>query len=129
MKRALGIVHALQAPSPKDCGMTLIELLVVLAIIAAVAGVVTFAVSKTLKRQQSKACLTNMLMIEAAKDEYVRDHPDAVSGNSDKIANYLRFGLPKCPANPNGDYNNWNTVGQETSCPIHGMIEALKNGR
>ena len=112
-----------------DRGMTLMELLVVLAIIAAVAGIVTFSVSNTLKRQQAKTCLTNMLMIEAAKDEFVRDHPDALSGNADQIANYLRFGLPKCPANPNGVYNNWNSIGQETSCPIHGTIEALKNGQ
>jgi prepilin-type N-terminal cleavage/methylation domain-containing protein len=110
-------------------GMTLVELLIVLAIIAVVAGIVTFSVSNTFKRQQAKTCLTNMLMIEAAKDEFVRDHPDALSGNADQIANYLRFGLPKCPANPNGVYNNWNSIGQETSCQIHGSIEALKNGQ
>ena len=109
--------------------MTLVELLMILAIIAVVAGIVTFSVSNTLKRQQAKTCLTNMLMIEAAKDEFVRDHPDAFSGQADQIANYLRFGLPKCPANPNGVYNNWNSIGQETSCQIHGTIEALKNGQ
>ena len=45
--------------------MTLVELLVVLAIIATVAGVVTFAIGNALKKQQAKGCLTNMLMIEA----------------------------------------------------------------
>ena len=124
VRRAVGVASDLH-----NRGVTLVELLVVLAIIAVVAGIVTFSVSNTLRRQQAKTCLTNMLMIEGAKDEFVRDHPDALSGNADQIANYLRFGLPKCPANPNGVYNNWNSIGQETSCPIHGTIEALKNGQ
>jgi prepilin-type N-terminal cleavage/methylation domain-containing protein len=127
--RRSGLRRASQATLLHNRGMTLVELLTVLAIIAVVAGIVTFSVSNTLKRQQAKTCLTNMLMIEAAKDEFVRDHPDALSGKADQIANYLRFGLPKCPANPNGVYNNWNSIGQETSCPIHGTIEVLKNGQ
>jgi prepilin-type N-terminal cleavage/methylation domain-containing protein len=63
--------------------MTLVELLVVLAIIAAVAGVVTFSIATILKKQQAKQCLTDMLMIEAAKDEYARDHPGATQINDD----------------------------------------------
>ena len=55
-------------------GMTLVELLVVLAIVAAISGAVTFAISRTVQEQQEKECLTNMLMVEAAKDEYERDH-------------------------------------------------------
>jgi prepilin-type N-terminal cleavage/methylation domain-containing protein len=71
-------------------GMTLIELLVVLSIIATVAGVVTFAIASTLKKQQAKECLTNMLMIEAAKDEYARDHPGATHINDDtEFKNYF----------------------------------------
>jgi prepilin-type N-terminal cleavage/methylation domain-containing protein len=69
--------------SRRSAGMTLVELLVVLAIIAAVAGVVTFSIATTLKKQQAKQCLTNMLMIEAAKDEYARDHPGATQINDD----------------------------------------------
>jgi len=64
-------------------GMTLVELLVVLAIIVAVAGAITFAVANVLKKEQAKACLTNMLMIEAAKDEYARDHPGATQVGED----------------------------------------------
>ena len=47
-----------------SAGMTLAEVLVVLAIITTVAGMVTFAVANAYKKQQAKACLTNMLMIE-----------------------------------------------------------------
>src|SRR5260370_33847349 len=84
--------------SPRSTGVTLVELLVVLTIIATIAGVVTFAVANTLKKQQSKECLTNMLMIEAAKDEYARDHPGATQINDDaEFRKYFRFGVPRCP--------------------------------
>jgi type II secretory pathway pseudopilin PulG len=110
--------------------MTLVELLVVLAIIAAAAGVVTFAVANTLKKQQAKVCLTNMLMIEAAKDEYARDHPGATQISEDaEFRKYLRFGVPRCPVNANEDYHDWNTLGTRVSCRIHGTIGSLQANR
>jgi type II secretory pathway pseudopilin PulG len=107
--------------------MTLAELLVVLAIIAAVAGVVTFAVGSTLKRQQAKGCLTNLLMIEAAKDEYARDHPGETQVNGDEFKKYFRFGVPRCPVNRNEEYQNWNTLNTPASCKVHGSIAALQS--
>jgi len=107
--------------------MTFAELLVVLAIIATVAGAVTFAVAKALKKQQAKACLTNMLMIEAAKDEYARDHPGltAVSDETE-FRKYFRFGVPRCPVNPNEEYQNWDALGARVYCRVHGTIETLQ---
>jgi prepilin-type N-terminal cleavage/methylation domain-containing protein len=108
-------------------GMTLAELLVVLAIIVTVAGAVTFAVAKALKKQQAKACLTNMLTIEAAKDEYARDHPGATEVSADaEFRKYFRFGVPRCPVNPNEEYQNWNALGARVSCKVHGTIETLQ---
>jgi prepilin-type N-terminal cleavage/methylation domain-containing protein len=108
-------------------GMTLAELLVVLAIIGTVAGAVTFAVAKALKKQRAKACLTNMLMIEAAKDEYARDHPGATEVSDDaEFRKYFRFGVPRCPVNPNEEYQNWNALGARVSCKVHGTIETLQ---
>ena len=108
-------------------GMTLAELLVVLAIIVTVAGAVTFAVAKALKKQQAKACLTNMLTIEAAKDEYARDHPGATEVSDDaEFRKYFRFGVPRCPVNPNEEYQNWNALGARVSCKVHGTIETLQ---
>jgi type II secretory pathway pseudopilin PulG len=107
--------------------MTLAELLVVLAIIVTVAGAVTFAVAKALKKQRAKACLTNMLMIEAAKDEYARDHPGATEVSDDaEFRKYFRFGVPRCPVNPNEEYQNWNALGARVSCKVHGTIETLQ---
>jgi prepilin-type N-terminal cleavage/methylation domain-containing protein len=109
-------------------GMTLVELLVVLAIIVAVAGAITFAVANVLKKEQAKACLTNMLMIEAAKDEYARDHPGATQvGEDAEFRKYFRFGVPRCPVDPNEDYQNWNALGARVSCKVHGTIETLQS--
>jgi prepilin-type N-terminal cleavage/methylation domain-containing protein len=108
-------------------GITLVELLVVLAIIAAVAGVVTLAVANTFKKQQAKECLTNMLMIEAAKDEYARDHPGATQINEDaEFRKYFRFGVPRCPVRANENYQDWNALGSPVSCRVHGTIESLQ---
>jgi prepilin-type N-terminal cleavage/methylation domain-containing protein len=116
--------------STKSCvsaGMTLAELLVVLAIIVTVAGAVTFAVANALKKQQAKACLTNMLMIEAAKDEYGRDHPGAtVVGDDAEFRKYFRFGVPRCPVNPKEDYENWNALGTRVFCKVHGAVETIQ---
>jgi prepilin-type N-terminal cleavage/methylation domain-containing protein len=104
---------------------SLIELLVVISIIAVVAGLITFAVSRALSEQKSKQCLTNMMMIEAAKDEYLRDHIGEnmpSPNNTDFVVEfrkYFRFGIPRCPDNPSSDYVNWNDLNQTISCTKH----------
>ena len=113
--------------SRHSAGMTFAEVLVVLAIITALAGMVTFAVTNAYKKQQAKACLTNMLMIEAAKDEYARDHPGATQTTDDAaFRTYFRFGVPRCPVNPNEDYQDWDVLGTRVSCKVHGTIESLQ---
>ena len=113
--------------SRQSAGMTLAEILVVLAIITTVAGMVAFAVGNAYKKQQAKACLTNMLMIEAAKDEYARDHPGATQTADDaEFRKYFRFGVPRCPLNPNESYQDWNVLGTRVSCKVHGTIENLQ---
>jgi len=113
--------------SRHSAGMTLAEILVVLAIITTVAGMVAFAVGNAYKKRQAKACLTNMLMIEAAKDEYARDHPGATQTADDaEFRTYFRFGVPRCPLNPNESYQDWNVLGTRASCKVHGTIENLQ---
>ena len=108
-------------------GMTLVELVVVVAILAAVAGAVTIAVVSTLKKEQSKACLANLLIIEAAKDEYARDHPGATQvDDPTEFVKYFRFGVPRCPVNPNEDYQGWDDLHAHASCRIHGTIQSLQ---
>ena len=76
-------------PETAQSALSLVELLVVLAITAAVAGVVTTAVLRTLAQQEEKQCLTNMLLIEAAKDEYARDHPNDSAPNAEQLTSPL----------------------------------------
>ena len=69
----------------------------------------------------------SMLMIEAAKDEYARDHPGATQTADDaEFRTYFRFGVPRCPLNPNESYQDWNVLGTRASCKVHGTIENLQ---
>ena len=101
-------------------GLTLIELLVVLVIVAAVSTLITTSVISALKQQNQRTCLTNMLTIEAAKDEYVRDHPGATSIPSiAAFQPYFRFGIPRCPDNLNNDYFNLLSLTEPVMCTVH----------
>jgi prepilin-type N-terminal cleavage/methylation domain-containing protein len=117
-------------PESSPTGFSLVELLVVLAIIAAVAGVVTTAVLRTLVQQEEKQCLANMLLIEAAKDEYARDHPADSTPGEEQFMSYLRSKMPpRCPRNPNEDYANWNNLDTAVSCRVHPGNSAKLNRR
>src|SRR6202011_4402446 len=70
-------VFILTTRRKRTAGLTLIELLVVLMIIAAISALITTSVLSALNQQNQRVCLNNMLTIEAAKDEYIRDHPGA----------------------------------------------------
>jgi prepilin-type N-terminal cleavage/methylation domain-containing protein len=117
----------LSMKSQHSASMTLPELLVVVAIVATISGAVTFAVANAYKKQQGKSCLTNMLMVEAAKDEFARDHPGLTQITDDaEFRKYFRFGVPRCPVNPKEEYQDWNSLGVHASCRVHGTIEALQ---
>ena len=104
----------------QDDGLSLIELLVVVTIIAAISALITTSVMSALTQQNKRICLTNMLTIEAAKDEYVRDHPGATTIPSEQAFQpYFRFGIPRCPDNPNAEYNNLLSLTQPVTCSYH----------
>ena len=101
-------------------GFSLVEILVVLAIIAIASGFVGVSILSVLKQQNSRICLTNMVTIEAAKDEYARDHPggSAIPSAAD-FAPYFRFGIPHCPDRNRSDYPNLLDLKNPVSCPGH----------
>ena len=101
-------------------GLSLIELLVVLTIIAAVSALITTSVLSALKQQNQRICFNNMLTIEAAKDEYIRDHPGATTIDQTAFQQYFRFGIPTCP--DGGSYNNLYNLTEQVSCSFHGKI-------
>ena len=108
---------------------SLVEMLVVLAIIASVASVVTVAVLRTLDGEEEKQCLSNMVLIEAAKDEYARDHVGTTSVDAAELSRYFRFGVPHCPRDPNGAYVNWSNLDAVVTCPLHPDNAAKLNQR
>jgi prepilin-type N-terminal cleavage/methylation domain-containing protein len=105
-------------------GFTLIELLVAVAIAGALAGLVTFAVSQAMTEQQKRQCLTNLLMVEAARDEYARDHPGSATVEGSGLNGYLRFGVPGCPAG--GQYDGLHVLDSPVGCSKHGTVDALR---
>ena len=107
---------------------SLVEMLVVLAIIGTLASVVTLAVTRAMDGQEEKQCLDNMVLIEAAKDEYVRDHPGATAVDPAEFRRYFRFGIPRCPRDPNADYPNWDDLNASVTCPMHPANAPKLNG-
>jgi len=101
----------------RTAGLSLIELLVVLTIIALIAALITTSVLSALKQQNQRVCLNNMLTIEAAKDEYLRDHPGATSIPQEAFPPYFRFGIPRCP--DGGTYNSLYSLTQPVTCTYH----------
>ena len=106
--------------SYRNAGLSLIELLVVLMIIAAISALITTSVLSALKQQNQRICLSNMLTIEAAKDEYIRDHPGATTIDQTAFQPYFRFGIPTCP--DGGSYSNLYNLTEQVSCSVHGKI-------
>src|ERR1700746_1055591 len=105
--------------APK-AGFSLVEILVVLAIIAIAASFIAISMLSALKQQNSRVCLTNMVTIEAAKDEYARDHPGSTTIPSAlEFEPYFRFGIPRCPENSGTDYSNLLDLKNPVVCSVH----------
>jgi prepilin-type N-terminal cleavage/methylation domain-containing protein len=102
----------------RTAGLSLIELLVVLSIVALISALITTSVLSALKQQNQRVCLNNMLTIEAAKDEYLRDHPGVTSiPGLEAFQPYFRFGIPRCP--DGGTYNGLYSLTQPVTCTYH----------
>jgi prepilin-type N-terminal cleavage/methylation domain len=109
-----------RARLPARAGFSLVEMLVVLAIVAIAAGFIGVSILSALKQQNSRVCLTNMVTIEAAKDEFARDHPGVSTiPSATDFAPYFRFGIPRCPDNNRTDYANLLDLKNPVSCPLH----------
>jgi prepilin-type N-terminal cleavage/methylation domain-containing protein len=106
--------------SSANAGFSLVEVLIVVVIIASAAGFITISILSVLKQQNSRVCLANMVTIEAAKDEYVRDHPGATAVSSaSEFSAYFRFGIPRCPDNAGTDYTNLLDLENPVICSAH----------
>jgi prepilin-type N-terminal cleavage/methylation domain-containing protein len=120
MKPTVRTKRGYQVRLSTKAGFSLVEILVALAIIAVAAGFIAISILGALKQQNSRVCLTNMVTIEAAKDEYARDHPDVTAiPSATEFAPYFRFGIPRCPDNRGTDYTNLLDLKNAASCSVH----------
>jgi prepilin-type N-terminal cleavage/methylation domain-containing protein len=121
---AQGRVFIGKIRTKRTAGFSLIEMLVVVTIIAAIAALITTSVMSALQQQNARVCQNNMLTIEAAKDEYIRDHPGTTSIDENAFAQYFRFGIPKCP--DGGSYQQYlYSLTHPVSCSYHGALQAF----
>ena len=99
-------------------GFTLIELLVVISILAALAGVVTIAVTRFIGRGEEQACATDLHNVTTVTSAYRWEEGSCPTSVDDLInAGYLT-------KEPLGAYTfSENAAGEcvvtQTSCPAH----------
>ncbi len=80
---------------------------------------------------ENKACINNLRLIEAAKDQWAIENnlPTGAVVQAEEISDYIRGGIAsiKCPAN--GVYT-FGVIDDEPFCSIHGtMYGVMKRGR
>lgn len=97
----------------------LLFLLVWIPMCAAVA-IPSFVKAKEMS--QLNACINNMRMIDAAKEQVAMEQGKTDGDALDDVAVevYMKMGRPVCPAD--GTYS-YNPPGQDPECSVHGELE------
>jgi len=80
MSRLAKAIHKVYSGRTGQGGFTLIELLVVIGILAALAGVVTLAVTQFVGRGKCEACKTEAHNCQTAVAAYMVDHTTGIPG-------------------------------------------------
>ena len=97
-------------------GFTLIELLVVIGILAAIAGVVTIAVTQFIGRGQGEACQTDLHNVQTAVAACMVENETSTATNCDTNAELVPAYLLQDPL---GNYSvSSDGVVTQTSCPV-----------
>ena len=112
--------------------LTLVELLVTVAIMGLLLGIAVPNVMTARGAAQENACQGNMVMIEAAIEQWALDTNQAsgidIAANQANWDDYLRNGsLPACPSAGVYAYNGNGTAGTlgnyKITCGTHGDVE------
>ena len=89
----------------RKSGFTLVEIMIVVAIIGLLAAIAIPAFMKNREEAQSNACVNNLRMIDAAKEQaamllgWTNDHPATADADVSNIYSYVRGGTNvTCPA-------------------------------
>ncbi len=103
----------------KRAGFTLVEIMIVVAIIGLLAAIAIPSFLKARTESQSKGCINNLRIIDAAKEQAAMEHgwaqTQAIGVGTDEYTNMLAYvknnEMPTCPAN--GTY----TIGAMNALP------------
>jgi hypothetical protein len=79
-------------------GWGLFETLLAIALSAIITGVVAMGARQALDNANGRDCSKNLALIEAAKDEFIRDNPGVPLTSESQLAKYLKYGIPTCAA-------------------------------
>jgi hypothetical protein len=107
---------ALPLKRSNDQGWGLFEALVAIALSVILTGVVAMGARQALDSANGHDCSKNLALIEAAKDEFTRDNPGVPLTSESQLAQYLKFGIPKCSAG--GTYAHVVDLSQKTTCSL-----------
>jgi type II secretory pathway pseudopilin PulG len=100
----------------RDQGWGLFETLLAIVLTAIISGVVAMGARQALDSANARDCSKNLALLEAAKDEFSRDHPGVPLTSESQLATYLKYGIPACPAG--GTYAHVMDLTQKATCSL-----------
>ena len=111
-------------------GFTLVEIMIVVAIIGLLAGIAIPSVMKARTNSQRNACISNLRVIDGAKEQWAFANKKQSGARSSKsgVNAYIKGGVtPKCPGA--GSYR-YGSVGIEPACTVelHALSTILALG-
>lgn len=109
------------------CLIAGLSLPVILAVVGLLAAIAIPSFVRAREMSQQNACVNNMRIIEAAKDQVALElgYKDGQTLTDEQISKYIPGGFSHvtCPAN--GQYSV-NVVGEEAECSVHGTMSNPK---
>ena len=109
----------------KRQGFTLVEIMIVVAIIGLLAAIAIPSFIKARADSQAKACINNLRIMDAAKEQAAMENKWAadrdINGSAADITNCLEYvkgnTVPVCPG---GGTYDWENLGVQPTCSLSG---------